>query len=318
MSAKILVALGGNAILTKDASDVAQKEALRKTCKQLIKFVKKGNKLVITHGNGPQVGNLLLQQAAGSTKDNPSMPIDTAVAMTEGSIGYWLQNALDEQLECNNLKQSAAAVITQVIVNPNDPSFKNPSKPIGPFYSHQEAKQIKEKNSEFKLVEDSGRGYRRVVPSPQPLVIKESKIIKAIMESGNIPIAVGGGGTPVVESGDRLIGKEAVIDKDFSSEKLAELINVDKLIILTAVDNVYLNFNMPNQKKLEKVEVSEIKKYIEQGEFAAGSMLPKVQSAVRFVENSKKPNAEAVITSLNNIEDYLTKGAGTIIKKSID
>ena len=315
MSARILVALGGNAILTKDASAKAQRDALRKTSKQLIKFVLKGDKLIVAHGNGPQVGNLLLQQAAGSTKENPPMPIDTAVAMTEGSIGYWLQNALDEQLAQNHLSQEVATVVTQAIVDPNDPSFKNPTKPIGPFYTKEEAEKVKKENSNFVLVEDSGRGYRRVVPSPRPIVIKESNIIKAIIDSGNIPVAVGGGGMPVVKEGCRLVGREAVIDKDFASEKLAELTNADKFIILTAVDNVYINYNLASQKKLGKIKVAKIKEYIEQNQFAKGSMLPKVQAAIAFVEKSKNPKAEAVITSFENVENYLNFDEGTIITK---
>lgn len=315
MSARILVALGGNAILTKDAGAKAQRDALGKTSKQLIKFVLNGDKLIVAHGNGPQVGNLLLQQAAGSTKENPPMPIDTAVAMTEGSIGYWLQNALDEQLAQNHLSQEVATVVTQAIVDPNDPSFKNPTKPIGPFYTKEEAEKVKKENSNFVLVEDSGRGYRRVVPSPRPLVIKESNIIKAIIDSGNIPVAVGGGGMPVVKEGCRLVGREAVIDKDFASEKLAELTNTDKFIILTAVDNVYINYNLASQKKLGKIKVAKIKEYIEQNQFAKGSMLPKVQAAIAFVEKSKNPKAEAVITSLENVENYLNFNEGTIITK---
>lgn len=315
MTARVLVALGGNAILSKDASAKAQQAALRETSKQLVKFVKNGDELVIAHGNGPQVGNLLLQQAAGSTKDNPPMPIDTAVAMTEGSIGYWLQNALGEELSKNNLSQEVATIVTQAIVDSGDPSFKNPSKPIGPFYNKEEAEEVKKENPDFTMIEDSGRGYRRVVPSPKPLAIKEANTIKAIIDSGNIPVAVGGGGIPVVQEGNRLVGKEAVIDKDLASEKLAELIKADKLIILTAVDNVYVNFNKPNQKKLEKVTVADMKHFIAEKQFAPGSMLPKVQAAISFVQNSKNPDAKAVITSLDNVENYLNDGTGTIIQK---
>lgn len=315
MAARILVALGGNAILSKNASAKAQQEALRSTSKQLVKFVKNGAQLVIAHGNGPQVGNLLLQQAAGATKNNPPMPIDTADAMTEGSIGYWLQNALDEQLTKNHLPQTVATIVTQSIVSPDDPSFHHPSKPIGPFYTKDQAEQVKKEHPDFTLIEDAGRGLRRVVPSPKPLKIKEAAAIKAVLDSGNIPVAVGGGGVPVVQEGDRLVGKEAVIDKDLASEKLAELVDADQLIILTAVDNVYLHFNQPNQKKLTKVSVAQMKKYIADKQFAPGSMLPKVQAAIAFVEHSKKADAQAVITSLDKVGEYLDKGTGTIITK---
>lgn len=315
MSSRIMVALGGNAILSKDASAEAQQAALRRTSEQLVEFVKEGNQLIVSHGNGPQVGNLLLQQAAGSTKDNPMMPIDTADAMTEGSVGYWLQNTLGEKLKKHNLPQVPATVVTQVVVDENDQSFENPTKPIGPFYKKDEIDQVVAKHPEFTLVEDAGRGYRRVVPSPKPVSIKEAKVINAIIESGNIPVAVGGGGVPVVEDGNRLVGKEAVIDKDLASEKLAEVVNADKLIMLTAVDNVFINYNKPNQQKLEKVTVSQLESLIEQKQFAPGSMLPKVQAAIDFVKNSKDPNAVAVITSLDNVHDYLQNNSGTIITK---
>jgi carbamate kinase len=315
MSDRILVALGGNAILSKDASAKAQQEVLRRTCEQLVKFVLNGNELIVAHGNGPQVGNLLLQQSAGATDKNPAMPLDTAVAMTEGSIGYWLQNALDEQLNKNKLSKEAATVITQILVNPQDESFNHPSKPIGPFYTEMEAKKIKKEHPNFVITEDSGRGYRRIVASPKPIEIKEAKIIEAIINSGNIPIAVGGGAVPVFKNGDRLEGVEAVIDKDFASEKLAELVNADKLIILTAVDNVYINYNQLNQQKIEKVSTNELKNFIKQGQFGQGSMLPKVEAAIHFVENSKKEEAQTVITSLDNVENYLKNGSGTIITK---
>lgn len=315
MGSRIMLALGGNAILSKDTSAEAQQAALSETSEQLVEFVKQGNELVVAHGNGPQVGNLLLQQSAGSTKDNPMMPIDTADAMTEGSIGYWLQNTLGEKLKKNKLPQIPATVVTQVVVDQNDTSFENPTKPIGPFYKEDEIDQVRAENPQFEFVEDAGRGYRRVVPSPKPVSIKEAKVINAILESGNIPIAVGGGGVPVIEDGNCLVGKEAVIDKDFASEKLAELVNADKLIILTAVKNVFINYNKPNQQKLEKVTVSQLESLIDENQFASGSMLPKVQASIDFVKNNKKPNAEAIITSLDNVQGYLKDGSGTIITK---
>ncbi|AWW99168.1 carbamate kinase [Oenococcus oeni] len=309
---KIVVALGGNAILSKDASAEAQQAALRETAKSLVSLVKENEKLIITHGNGPQVGNLLLQQMIGSTKSNPAMPIDTAVSMTEGSIGYWMQNAMDDVLEDEGIDKSAATVVTQVEVDANDSAFQNPSKPIGPFYEKEDINKIRELHPEYIYVEDAGRGYRRVVPSPKPVNVREYQVINSLVDNNVIPISVGGGGVPVVREGNHLIGCEAVIDKDFASEKLAELIKADLLIILTAVDNVYINFNKPDQKKLENVTVEELENYINENQFAKGSMLPKVQAAINFVNNGC---GEAVVTSLKNINNFLQKGSGTIITK---
>ena len=309
---KIVVALGGNAILSNDASAQAQQQALEKTAEYLIKFIENGDDLVISHGNGPQVGNLLLQQIAINSPKNPAMPLDTCVAMTQGSIGYWMQNALTRALEKRNLDKSVVSLITQVIVDETDPAFKNPSKPIGPFLSGAEA-EIEMERTKAVFKEDAGRGWRKVVPSPKPISIKEHKVINQLVENGIIPITVGGGGIPVVKRGKELKGIEAVIDKDFASQKLAELIQADLLIILTGVNNVYVNFNKPNQKQLNQVSVEEMKTYIAKNQFAAGSMLPKVEAAIAFVENAKK--GKAIITSLENIEQVLTEGAGTIITK---
>lgn len=310
---RIVVALGGNAILSKDASAEAQQQALRDTAKYLVQFIKQGDDLIVSHGNGPQVGNLLLQQAAGSTAKNPAMPLDTAVAMTQGSIGYWMQNALGEEITKAGLDKDVTTVVTQVEVDPNDQAFANPTKPIGPFYTKDEIGAIKDAHPDQTFVEDAGRGYRRVVPSPRPTGVKEYKAVNAMVEAGIVPISVGGGGVPVVQEGNRLVGREAVIDKDFASEKLAELVNADLLIILTAVDNIYINFNQPDQKKLETVNVAELKQYIDQDQFAKGSMLPKVQAAIDFVENSA--NGKAVVTSLENVGNFLKNGDGTIITK---
>ncbi|KRM75755.1 carbamate kinase [Secundilactobacillus collinoides] len=311
---KIVVALGGNAILSKDASAEAQQQALRETARYLVEFIKQGDQLIISHGNGPQVGNLLLQQAAGSTDKNPAMPLDTAVAMTQGSIGYWMQNALSEVLAENNLNVDVATVVTQVEVSEDDQAFTNPTKPIGPFYTKDEINLIKAQNPDQTFVEDAGRGYRRVVPSPKPVGVKEARVVNTLVDAGIVPISVGGGGVPVVKKGNRYVGKEAVIDKDFASEKLAELVGADLLIILTAVDNIYVNFNKPNQKQLNEVTVDELNTYINENQFAKGSMLPKVQAAIDFVEN--RPDSKAVVTSLENIGRFLSDGSGTIISKT--
>lgn len=308
---KVVVALGGNAILSTDASAKAQQEALMETVKYLVKFIEQGDELIISHGNGPQVGNLLIQQQAADSEKTPAMPLDTCVAMTEGSIGYWLQNAMGEVLKEKGIDKDVVSLVTQVIVDENDPSFKNPSKPVGPFYTEEEANEQMKADSTVTFKEDAGRGWRKVVASPKPISIKEARVIETLVEQGVITVSVGGGGIPVVETATGLEGREAVIDKDFASEKLAEIIDADLLIVLTGVDNVYVNYQKPDQKKLETVSVSEMKQYIDENQFAPGSMLPKVEAAIAFVE--AKPKAKAIITSLENIENLLASEEGTII-----
>ena len=308
---KIVVALGGNAILSTDASAKAQQIALMETAKYLVKFIEQGDELIISHGNGPQVGNLLIQQQAADSEKTPAMPLDTCVAMTEGSIGYWLQNAMGEILKEKGINKDVVSLVTQVIVDENDPSFKNPTKPVGPFFTEEEAKGQMASDSATIFKEDAGRGWRKVVASPKPISIKEARVIKTLVEQGVITISVGGGGIPVVETTTGLEGREAVIDKDFASEKLAEIIDADLLIVLTGVDNVYVNYQKADQKKLEIVTVSEMKQYIDDNQFAPGSMLPKVEAAIAFVE--AKPNGKAIITSLENIENLLATEEGTII-----
>lgn len=311
MGKRIIVALGGNAILSTDASAQAQEKALADTAEKLAVLVEQGNELIISHGNGPQVGNLLLQQAATDSNENPAMPLDTCVAMTQGSIGYWMQKALRHALKERGITKEVATILTEVVVDENDPAFKNPTKPIGPFLTEDEAKKLASK-AVYK--EDAGRGWRKVVPSPKPININETAIVKLLVEQGIITISTGGGGIPVIEKNGKLEGVEAVIDKDFASEKLAELIDADLFIILTGVDNVYINFNKPDQKMLEKVTTSKLKQYIEEGQFAPGSMLPKVEAAIMFAEQSKK-HGETVITSLENLTNVIENNGGTRVVK---
>jgi len=248
MSRKIVVALGGNAILSSDPSAQAQQEALVETAKHLVKLIKNGDDLIITHGNGPQVGNLLLQHLAANSEKNPAFPLDSLVAMTEGSIGYWLQNALQNALHEEGIEKDVASVVT------------------------------------FK--EDAGRGWRKVVASPKPVDIKEINTIRTLLNDGQVVVAAGGGGIPVVKEADgSLSGVEAVIDKDFASQRLAELVEADLFIVLTGVDYVFVNYNKPDQAKLEHVNVAQLEEYIKQDQFAPGSMLPKVEAAIAFVEN---------------------------------
>lgn len=310
MTKRIVVALGGNAILTDDPSAKGQIEALRYTSKRLIELIKQGHQLIISHGNGPQVGNMLLQQAAADSDKNPAMPLDTCVAMTQGSIGYWLQNMLNEALAEAGIDKQVASVVTQVVVDENDSAFTNPTKPVGPFLSEAEAQSVAAETGE-KFIEDAGRGYRKVVPSPKPISIVEYPVIKAMIEQDFVTISAGGGGIPVKQAEFGYEGVEAVIDKDFASAKLAELVEADYLVILTGVDNVYVNFNQPNQEKLENVTVAQLNNWIAEDQFAPGSMLPKVEAAIAFVENN--PKGKAIITSLENIEAVMGQGTATVV-----
>ena len=298
MGKRIVVALGGNAILTDDPSAQGQIEALRYTSKRLIELIKQGHQLIISHGNGPQVGNLLLQQQAANSPKNPAMPLDTCVAMTQGSIGYWLQNALEEELAAEGLSTKVATLVTQVVVSEKDPAFADPTKPVGPFLTEEQAQQMMtETNAIFK--EDAGRGWRKVVASPKPITIHDQASIRALVDNDFIVICAGGGGIPVTESGQ---GVEAVIDKDFASEKLAEVLEAEELIILTGVSKIALNYGKDNEQWLDQVNLTELEQYIQEGHFAPGSMLPKVQAAMDFVQVSK--NNVAIITSLEDLADF--------------
>ncbi|MEI2354788.1 carbamate kinase [Mesobacillus zeae] len=311
MAKTIVVALGGNAIQTGNgATAEEQKLACYNTAKQLVKLIKEGHKLVIAHGNGPQVGNIVLQQQMNQSDKLPAMPLDTCGAMSQGMIGYWLQNALYEVFHDEGIDKNAVTLVTQVLVDENDPAFENPTKPIGSFYTQEEADQLA-KTKGYKMKEDAGRGYRRVVPSPKPLDIIEKKAIVDLIQSGNIVIASGGGGIPVSKDNSRLIGIEAVIDKDFASEKLAELVDADAFLVLTAVENVAINFGKPEQKNLENLSLAEANQYIEEGQFAPGSMLPKVQAAIQFAESGT--GRKSYITSLEHAYDAIAGKTGTVI-----
>ncbi|WP_179033101.1 carbamate kinase [Paenibacillus kribbensis] len=309
---KIVVALGGNAIQSVDATAQAQQEALEKTAEQLVKIIENDVDIVIVHGNGPQVGNILLQQKAAESEKTPAMPLDTCGAMSQGMIGYWMGNAIAKVLRKRNINKDVVTIVTRVVVDEKDEAFNNPTKPIGPFYTEDEARKVmKETKVVFK--EDAGRGWRRVVPSPTPVSILEYKVIDSLVNDGNIVIAVGGGGIPIIHSHDELTGTEAVIDKDFAAQKLAELVGADTLVILTAVDFVYVNFNKPNQKRLELVTSDELEGYIKEQHFAAGSMLPKIEAAIHFVNTNSE--RKAIITSLEKVYEALEGKTGTVISK---
>ena len=295
MAERIVVALGGNAL---GNTPEEQLELVRHTAKTIVDLSEAGYEVIVGHGNGPQVGMINLAMEFSSTKggNTPYMPFPECGAMSQGYIGYHLQQAIQRELKARNIQKECASVITQVVVDADDPGFKNPTKPVGSFYSKEEADKIaKEKG--FIFVEDSGRGYRRVVPSPIPKRIVELKVVEQLVKNGDIVITVGGGGIPVVETADGLQGVAAVIDKDRSSALLAQDIGADKLIILTAVDRVCINFNKPDQKELPTMTLSEAEKYIGEKQFAPGSMLPKVQSCMEFVKNNTH-GGQALITSL--------------------
>ena len=310
--AKIVVALGGNA-LSKDGKATAadQLAVANETASELVKLITAGHTLAIVHGNGPQIGNIILHEEAINTEKTPTMPIDVAGAMSQGQIGYWLQNALRNQLEQLKIKKPIASIVTQVLVSKDDPAFKNPSKPIGPFYTEEEAKKLT-KTRGITVKEDAGRGWRKVVPSPMPLSIIESDLIKIAIGNGAVIVAGGGGGIPVYyDQHGRLTGLEAVIDKDFAAEKLAETIDADILLILTAVDNVKINYKQPDEKALTELTVDDAFKLIAQGQFAAGSMLPKVEAGVSFVSGANK--RVCIITSPEKASKAIEGKAGTRI-----
>ena len=309
---RVVIALGGNAIQSGDGTAKSQQNTLRTTANQIIDIVRLGYQVAITHGNGPQVGNILLQQIHSDSSETPAMPLDTCVAMSQGMIGYWLENELNNKLEENGIEKEVVAIVTRAEVDPLDKVFKYPSKPIGPFYSKEEAtKQMKESDYTVLFREDAGRGWRKVVPSPKPVNILEHHIIRSLINNGNLVISTGGGGIPIYRQDGKIYGVEAVIDKDFASESLAESIDANTLLNLTEVENVYINFNKPDQKALGKVTSDEIKKYMQEGQFAPGSMLPKVESAVTFVES--KPGRKGIITSLDKAVDALLGKCGTRI-----
>lgn len=310
--AKIVVALGGNA-LSKDGKATAadQLAVANETASELVKLITAGHTLAIVHGNGPQIGNIILHEEAINTEKTPTMPVDVAGAMSQGQIGYWLQNALRNQLEQLKIKKPIASIVTQVLVSKDDPAFKNPSKPIGPFYTEEEAKKLA-KTRGITVKEDAGRGWRKVVPSPMPLSIIESDLIKITIGNGAVIVAGGGGGIPVYyDQHGRLTGLEAVIDKDFAAEKLAETIDADILLILTAVDNVKINYKQPDEKALTELTVDDAFKLIAQGQFAAGSMLPKVEAGVSFVSGANK--RVCIITSPEKASKAIEGKAGTRI-----
>ncbi len=305
---KAVVALGGNAIGSTGKEDIHEQFANTRTSLEgVIELIQEGYNLAITHGNGPQVGNALLR-VERTAKDIPVLPLGVIVADTEGGMGYMIEQCLQNRLHRLGIKRDVTTVVTQVIVNRDDPSITNPTKFVGRFYNKKQAETLTEIFN-WVIKKDSNRGYRRVVPSPTPIRIVNRKIIQRLVDQGVIVIAAGGGGIPVyIEVDGTYEGVDAVVDKDRASAVLAHDINAQTLLILTNVDNVYINFDKPHQKKLEYVTVSELRKYFEEGHFPPGSMGPKIEAAINFLERGGK---EVIITSLDKAKKAIWGRAGT-------
>ncbi len=307
MSKRIVIALGGNALGNTPYEQLA---LVTETAKPIVDLIEQGNEVIIAHGNGPQVGmiNLGMATAAEAKAIKSDMPFPECGAMSQGYIGYHLQNAIGNELAARGIVKDVATVVTQVLVDENDPAFQNPTKPVGAFYDKETADRIAAEKG-YTMVEDAGRGYRQVVPSPKPIDVIEKNTVNALIKDGCVVITVGGGGIPVVRREGKLYGTPAVIDKDFASAKLAELVHADALVILTAVDRVCINWGKPDQQSLSEMSVEEAEKYCGEGHFAPGSMLPKVKAAISFA----KTGGQAIIASLENAGKAVKGESGTIV-----
>ncbi|MDW2714455.1 carbamate kinase [Klebsiella pasteurii] len=310
MSKKIVLALGGNAL----GDDLAgQMRAVQHTARTIVDLISLGHQVVVTHGNGPQVGmiNQAFEAAAKTEAHTPMLPMSVCVALSQGYIGYDLQNAIREELLTRQLDIPVATLITQVEVDANDKAFLNPTKPIGSFFSKEEAEKLSQNG--YIMKEDAGRGYRRVVASPMPVDIIEKQTVKALMDDCHVVITVGGGGIPVIREGNHLRGASAVIDKDWASAKLAEMIDADLLIILTAVEKVAINFGKPEEQWLDNLSLRDAERFIAEGHFAKGSMLPKVEAAAAFARS--RPGRQALITMLSKAKEGIEGKTGTMISQ---
>ncbi len=308
----IMIALGGNAILQPGQEGTAQEQLsnVESTADQIAELIFRGHRVVVTHGNGPQVGAILIQQEAGRAQV-PSMPLDVCGAQSQGQIGYMLQQSLGKMLARRSIAKPVATVVTQMVVSPADPAFQNPTKPVGPFYSEDYARQ-RMQSADETWIEDAGRGWRKVVPSPDPIRIVEWDAILSLVQSGAIVIANGGGGIPVIERNGHYEGVEAVIDKDLGGECLAHDVKADVLMILTDVGHVALNYRMPNQRDLGTITLAKITQYQQEGHFKVGSMGPKVEACRRFVDRGGEA---AIIASLDHAVDAVEGRSGTRITR---
>ncbi len=310
-----VIAIGGNSLIAdKEHQTVAdQYSAICTTAQHIVDLIEGGYSVVVTHGNGPQVGFILRRsEIAHESAGMHSVPLVSCGADTQGAIGYQIQQAMDNEFKKRGMDQSAVTVVTQVEVDKNDQAFVTPTKPIGTFYSEEQMETIKKEHPDWNMVSDAGRGFRRVVASPKPQIIVEKKAINTLIDAGFNVIAVGGGGIPVVKEDDKYVGVDAVIDKDFATSLLAAELNADLLIISTGVPQVALNFNTPEEKKLQNVGLDEIKQYMKEGHFAPGSMLPKIEAVVSFIEKGGK---KAIITDPEHIKLAVAGKTGTHIVK---
>jgi carbamate kinase len=316
MEKLVIVAIGGNSLVRDNGRDTIQDqyEAVCETAVNIADMVEAGYNVVVTHGNGPQVGfGLRRSEIANEIAGMPEVPLVNCGADTQGGIGYQIQQALTNEFAQRGINKKVATVITQVEVSKDDPNFKNPTKPVGAFYTLEQSEEMKKEHPDWIFIEDSGRGYRRVVPSPKPIDIVEKDAIKTLINSGFVVIAVGGGGIPVVKSDNNTYqGIDAVIDKDFATSLLADQINAETLIITTGVSRVCINFGKPNQLALEKISVEETKQYVLENHFPPGSMLPKIEASLSFLENN---GTRVIITNPESLKDAINENAGTHIVK---
>lgn len=312
MSKLVVVALGGNALLRSNQKGTYQEqiENVTDTCEALMSFIKNGDNLIIGHGNGPQVGNVMLQHEAGAKMfEVQPMPMDFCVSETQGSIGYLIETGFRKVLSKHGFKHNIVTLVTRVLVDGNDPMFKNPTKPVGPYYDKEEAEDYAAATGSVFKEDPKGRGWRKVVASPKPLEINNIELVEQLARGGNIVVTVGGGGIPVVEKDGYYVGVEAVIDKDLASSLAAVQVKADEFYILTDVPQAYINFRKENEKALGRITVAEAKKHLEEGQFTEGSMAPKMRAAIKFVEET---GHDAVITDATSLGN---PNAGTRIIK---
>jgi carbamate kinase len=307
----IVIALGGNALLQRGqkGSFDEQYRNVKDTVTKIADLIQRGYKIVMTHGNGPQVGATLLRHEAAKSIV-PPFPLDACGSETQGFIGYMIQQALRNELKSRGIDKYVVTVITRVIVDKHDSAFQNPTKPIGPFYSNEEAAKVKEQKPELIIKEDAGRGYRRVVPSPDPKIIAERSAIRALVDADFVVVACGGGGIPIIEENGHAVGVEAVIDKDLGAQRLATLIGANMLVILTDVEGAYINYGTPRQELIKEATSGKLKNYLRDGQFKEGSMAPKVEAAIRFVESGGE---RAIIAALGSLTEAVDAKTGTQI-----
>ncbi|MBR0480038.1 carbamate kinase [Candidatus Saccharibacteria bacterium] len=310
MKKRVVLALGGNALQKNGETTAEAQKAVAAEVGKVVAELAEKYEVIIAHGNGPQVGNILIHEEAAASEKAPAMPLETAVAMSQGQIGYWLTQAIQNAFLKNGKNKKVVTIVSQVVVKRDDPAFENPTKPIGQFYSEKEAKEL-EREKGWTVREDAGRGWRRVVASPKPVDIVERKAILGLVESGAIVVAAGGGGIPVYRTKvlRRLKGIDAVIDKDFAAEKLAELVKADIFVSVTAVPNAFINFGTPEQKALGKLGIREAIELKKAGYFKSGSMLPKIEAAINFA----KKGGTGIITDIEHLKEALKGDAGTVI-----